>query len=200
MIKTLKRGGDTQAAEFVLSKQSGIADQPKDFDWIEKNIPCQTACPAGTDIPGYLGAIARGDHKEAYRLNLIDNVFPAVLGRVCTRPCEPACRHGWEGLGDPVAICFSKRSAETFSQSKKPVVLPKWFKDSDKSVAVVGGGVAGLTVARQLALMGHSVTVFEQAESAGGMMVQGIPSFRLPRTLVEREVEQVALCGAQAHD
>ena len=181
--------------EFVMSRASGMAHQPKDFDWIPASVPCQAACPAGTDIPGYLGAIAEGDFAAAYRLNLRDNVFPAVLGRVCTRPCEPACRHGWEGLGQPVAICFAKRSADDFAAHREPVVLEPWFAASGKSVGVVGGGVAGLTVARQLALLGHQATVYERHDRAGGMMVQGIPSFRLPRDVVEREIRQVEACG-----
>ena len=97
-----KRIPPERARQNALSAPGGLVAQPKDFDWIEKNIPCQAACPARTDIPGYLEAIAQGDFEKAYRLNLADNVFPAVLGRVCTRPCEPACRHGWPGLGEPV--------------------------------------------------------------------------------------------------
>ena len=96
----------------ALSQDQGLADQPKDFDWVARNVPCQAACPADTNIPGYLAAVVRGDYAEAYRMNLEDNVFPAVLGRVCSRPCEPACRHGWPGLGESVAICFAKRSAD----------------------------------------------------------------------------------------
>ena len=135
---------ESQPAEAALSKSAGVADAPKDFAWIQTNIPCQAACPADTDIPGYLGAIARGDYDEAYRINLRDNVFPAVLGRVCTRPCEPACRHGREGLGEPVAICFSKRSSEKFLADRAPVVLDPWFQDTGKRIVVVGGGAAGL--------------------------------------------------------
>ena len=183
--------------EWVLSRNVGQAAAPKDFAWVATNIPCQAACPAGTDIPGYLDAIAQGRYEEAYRINLRDNVFPAVLGRVCTRPCEPACRHGWEGLGEPVAICFAKRSAEAFMRDKAPMVLPPHFDPTGKRIAVVGGGAAGLTAARELALFGHEVTVFEAHDQAGGMMVQGIPEFRLPREIVQREVEQVRLQGVQ---
>ena len=93
------------------STATATSDAAQDLHWLRENIPCQAACPAGTDIPGYLEAIYHGRFEEAYRLNLQDNVFPAVLGRVCSRPCEAACRHGWPGNGQPVAICFSKRSA-----------------------------------------------------------------------------------------
>lgn len=160
-------------------------------------MPCQAACPAGTDIPAYLEAIAREDYAEAYTINLRDNVFPAVLGRVCTRPCEPACRHGWEGLGEPVAICFAKRSADDFMIRKGPVVLEPVFPSSGKSVAVVGGGAAGLTLARELALWGHEVKVYDRHERPGGLMEQGIPEFRLPREVLRREVEQIQLAGVQ---
>jgi len=179
----------------ALSAHEGWIDQPKDFDWLKKNIPCQAACPAGTDIPGYLDAIAQGRYDEAYRINLRDNVFPAVLGRVCTRPCEPACRHGWKGLGDSVAICFSKRSASDFMRDQEPVALSPMFPASGRKVAVIGAGAAGLAAARELALLGHAVTVYDQHTEPGGMMVQGIPEFRLPRAVVRREIEQIKLTG-----
>ena len=183
--------------EFVLSRPLGMARAPKDFDWLKKNIPCQAACPAGTDIPAYLDAIANRDTAQAYLINLQDNVFPAVLGRVCTRPCEPVCRHGWEGLGEPVAICFSKRSAGDFLKRKEPVVLDPIFPPTGKRIAVVGGGVAGLAAARELALWGHMPVVFEKYPKPGGMMVQGIPPFRLPRDVVELEIDQVVRLGVE---
>jgi len=194
-VKAHRHAKLEQPREFVLSKSTGLGRHTRDFDWAEKNIPCQAACPAGTDIPGYLEAITDGDFAKAYRLNLESNVFPAVLGRVCTRPCEPACRHGWEGLGEPVAICWSKRAADDHMLAGDPQVLEPLFLPSGKSVGVIGGGAAGLTAARELALWGHEVTIYEQHEEAGGMMIQGIPEFRLPRDVVRREVDQVQLCG-----
>jgi len=170
----------------------------QDFDWQRENVPCQTACPAGTDIPGYLEAVYHGRFREAYEINLRDNVFPAVLGRVCSRPCEPACRHGWAGNGEAVAICFSKRSAADFYH-QQPIVLPKLFPPSGRRVAVVGAGVAGLTAARELALLGHTVTVFEKHRAAGGMLNQGIPAFRLPRDVIEFEVAQVLALDIELH-
>jgi formate dehydrogenase major subunit len=162
---------------------------------MRQNVPCRAACPAGTDIPGYLEAIHQGDMEAAYRINLRDNVFPAVLGRTCTRPCEPACRHGWDGLGDPVAICFAKRSADDFRNRQEPVVLERLFPDSGRQVAVIGGGTSGLTAARELALWGHQVVVFEAHSEPGGLMIQGIPEFRLPRDIVRREIEQIMALG-----
>jgi NADPH-dependent glutamate synthase beta subunit-like oxidoreductase/ferredoxin len=187
---------DAPLPSNALSRLNGKADAPKDFDWLGKNIPCQKACPASTDIPGYLQAIYEGRHADAYAINLRDNVFPAVLGRVCARPCESECRHGWEGLGEPVAICFSKRSAADFG-GQAPVVMDTWFPASGKKVAIVGSGVAGLAAARQLALLGHSVTVYEKHGTPGGMMNQGIPVFRLPRDLISKEIGQITALGVE---
>ena len=180
----------------AVSKLRGAADQPRDFHWLEKNIPCQQTCPAHTDIPEYLSAIYRGDYDAAYRINLHDNVFPAVLGRVCSRPCESACRHGWDNLGEPVAICFSKRSAADF-KTQDFVQMQPWFPATGKKVAVIGAGVSGLAAARNLALMGHAVTVYEKHTHPGGMMNQGIPEFRLPRDVIDKEIEQIRRQGVQ---
>jgi NADPH-dependent glutamate synthase beta subunit-like oxidoreductase/NAD-dependent dihydropyrimidine dehydrogenase PreA subunit len=180
---------------MALSVEGGESSAPQDLHWLAQNIPCQAACPAGTDIPGYLEAIYHGRYAEAYAINLRDNVFPAVLGRVCSRPCEDACRHGWEGNGEPVAICFSKRSAADFGNSAPVHLQPN--AATGKTVAVVGAGVAGLTAARDLALAGHRVTVFEKHSAPGGMLNQGIPAFRLPRTIIAREIEQVVATGVE---
>ncbi len=171
-------------------------DSPRAQHWLAQNIPCQTACPAGTDIPGYLEAIYRGEFAKAYEINLRDNVFPAVLGRVCSRPCEDACRHGWPGNGESVAICFSKRSSADFS-SQGPVLLKPLFPNTGKRIAVIGAGVAGLSAARELALWGHQVSVFEKHKSPGGMLNQGIPMFRLPRAWIAREIEQITALGVE---
>ena len=118
------RPGQNRLPHFSLSREQGFANQPKDMDWLATNIPCQDACPAHTRIPDYLGEITRGNYDEAYRINLVDNVFPGVLGRVCSRPCEDVCRHGREGLGEPVAICFSKRAAADLGSGKLVVLEP----------------------------------------------------------------------------
>lgn len=181
----------------AVSRRSGFANTPQDHDWLDKNIPCQKACPAGTDIPGYLAAIYDGKYDDAYEMNLRDNVFPGVLGRVCARPCERECRHGWEGNGEPVAICFSKRSAADYGKKQRPVLLAPLFPPSGKTVAVVGSGVAGLAAARELARYGHSVTVFEKHTRPGGMLNQAIPVFRLPRDVIDLEIEQIRRLGVE---
>jgi formate dehydrogenase major subunit len=177
-----------------LSVRTGKCNEPKDFHWLEANIPCQKSCPAETDIPAYLTAIAEGDPGKAYRINLRDNIFPGVLGRVCSRPCETACRHGYEGLGDSVAICFSKRSSNDFD-TPAPTLLDPLFPATGKTVAIVGSGVAGLAAARNLILLGHKITVYEKHSSPGGMLNQGIPEFRLPRNIIDREIEQITSLG-----
>jgi formate dehydrogenase major subunit len=194
-IKTLFKPAERPHSPTAeLSIRTGKASTDKDFKWLDINIPCQKACPAETDIPAYLTAIAQGDPETAYRINLRDNVFPAVLGRVCSRPCETVCRHGYEGLGDPVSICFSKRSADELGK-QEPVLLDPWFPPSSKTVAIVGSGVAGLTAARNLTLLGHKVTVYEKHSSPGGMLNQGIPEFRLPRHIIGREIGQIEALG-----
>jgi len=180
----------------ALSVAEGDSTAPQDLFWLEQNIPCQVACPAGTDIPGYLEAVYQGRFREAYAINLRDNVFPAVLGRVCSRPCEDACRHGRDGNGEPVAICFSKRSAADFSASQ-PVELQPQFPATGKHVGVIGSGVAGLAAARDLALFGHRVTVYEKHVRPGGMLNQGIPAFRLPRDIISREIGQITALGVE---
>ncbi len=176
--------------------KGAVSDAEQDLHWLRQNIPCQTACPAGTDIPGYLEAVYHGQFKDAYEINLRDNVFPAILGRVCSRPCEAACRHGWPGNGQPVAICFSKRSAADFHH-QGPHVLPPLYPSSGKRIAVIGSGVAGLTAARELTRLGHQVTVLEKHNTPGGMLNQGIPAFRLPRDLIDAEIGQLLDLGIE---
>ena len=179
----------------ALTKEKGESSHPRDLAWVETNIPCQVACPAGTDIPGYIEAINNGRLDEAYSINFRDNVFPGVLGRVCSRPCESACRHAREGNGDSVAICALKRSS--LDLGGLLVDTAKIKSPSGHHVAVVGAGVAGLAAARDLVLEGHRVTVYEKHERPGGMMIQGIPSFRLPRDVVRQEINQVLSLGVE---
>ena len=164
-----------------------------DRSWIDTNIPCQTACPIQTDIPGYIEAIIHKDYEEAYRINRLDNVFPGVLGRVCHRPCEPVCRHGREGLGEAVQICFLKRSASDFgAKDLNPIIKP-----NGRTICVIGAGPAGLTAANDLATLGYEVKVLEQYEEPGGMMRYGIPRFRLPVDIVDGDIESIADLGVE---
>jgi formate dehydrogenase major subunit len=162
--------------------------------WYSDSVPCRTACPADTDIPGYLEAIYHGDYESAYNINFNDNFFPEILGRVCSRPCEKACRHGKDNNGDSVSICFSKRAAGKYSAIKNPR-LHNTLKETNKNILVIGGGVAGLAAAAELRRQGHKVTLYEKHKSLGGMLNQGIPVFRLPRKIIEKEIEQIINLG-----
>ena len=175
---------------------TGYGETKLDMKTIAKDVPCQNACPAETDVPAYLSLIARGKLDEAYLVNQEDNVFPGVLGRICTRPCEPACRHEWTNTRGPVMICHLKRSAADGKQ-RKPKPLPAWFGDTGKRVAVAGGGPAGLTVARELKRYGHAVTVYDRDEVLGGVMSLGLPIFRLPREVVAEEVAAIIDSGIE---
>lgn len=161
---------------------------------IAKDVPCQEACPAKTNVPEYIRLIALGDFEGAFRVNQEDNVFPGVLGRTCTRPCEPACRHTWTNIQGPVRICHLKRSAAD-GKEHTPRPLAPWFGPTGKRVAVVGGGPAGLTAARELKRFGHEVVLFEREAYLGGMMRYGIPRFRLPREVLEEEIAAIVDSG-----
>jgi len=164
-----------------------------DRKWIDVNIPCRAACPIMTDIPGYIQAIMEGDYQKAYYINRVDNVLPGILGRVCHRPCEKVCRHGWDGLGDPVSICFLKRSAADFGMLPfKPDT-----KGHGKTVCIIGAGPAGLTAANDLALRGYDVEILEQFDQPGGMLRYGIPQFRLPYDLVARDIKSIKNLGVK---
>lgn len=176
----------------------GVGSAPLDFLTLAKDVPCQQACPAKTDVPAYIDQIARGNFDKAYYINLEDNVFPSVLGRVCTAPCESACRHNWTGVEGPVKICHLKRSAAD-RLSEPAIPLSPWYEATGKSIAVIGGGPAGLTAARELIRYGHSVDLFEAGEHLGGMMTDGIPRFRLPLKEVEREIALIIDSGVRVH-
>ena len=154
--------------------------------------PCVGACPAGTDVPGYLRLIAEGKPEEACALILEKVPFPGILGRVCMHPCEQKCRRG--EVNQPVSICALKRyaadkSGDVFERATK--VKP----DTGRRVAVVGSGPAGLTAAFYLRKQGHEVTVFEGKAKPGGMMRYGIPFYRLPEDVVDKEINQVLSTG-----
>ncbi len=154
--------------------------------------PCARACPASIDIAGYVRLIARGQYQEAYELILQKVPFPGVLGRVCTRPCESSCRRG--EVNQSVAICALKRFAADQAQGLPPGFL-QVEPDSGKRVVIVGSGPAGLTAAYHLRKKGHQVTILERRDEPGGAMRYGIPSFRLPAEVLEKEIQAVLGLG-----
>ena len=155
--------------------------------------PCKTNCPAHISVQGYLKKAAEGKYAEALELIKKENPFPAVCGRVCARFCEQVCTRGDKDA--PVAIDEVKKFiAEQELHSDKRYVPKKKFEKGHK-IAVVGGGPAGLSCAYYLAVYGHEVTVFEKQEKAGGMMMYGMPSFRLERDVVDAEIDVLRQLG-----
>ena len=183
--------------ESALNQVRGLSTDTKDFKWYADSVPCRTACPADTDIPGYLEAIYKKDFDKAYQINLEDNVFPEILGRVCSRPCEDGCRHAEDNNGDSLAICFSKRSSGDYKSKSKIFKVESLAAKTNNRIAVIGSGVAGLTCARELKRFGHEVDIFEKHKSPGGMLNQGIPVFRLPRKVIEKEIKQITDMGVK---
>lgn len=178
--------------EFTIDE--GFAQEGINFKTHAISVPCQVGCPAGTDIPGYIEKISQGKHDEAYLINLEDNVMPGVLGRICVRPCQTKCRHNWTDINGSVEICSLKRSAADRKTTKDFMPAP-YFTATGKSVAVIGGGPAGLAAARELKRYGHDVTIFEKETYLGGMLVDGIPRYRLPIDIIEEEVDRIIDSG-----
>jgi NADPH-dependent glutamate synthase beta subunit-like oxidoreductase/ferredoxin len=166
----------------------------KDPDYFHKVVDCQWACPAHTNVPEYIRLIAQGRYTDAYMVNRESNVFPAILGRTCDRPCEPACRRDRVD-GTPVAICRLKRVAADLRGdiSDRLPVIPS-FKNG-KRIACVGAGPASLTVANDLLPLGYDVTIFEQHATPGGLMRTNIPAFRLPADVLDEEIEVILEMG-----
>jgi len=163
-------------------------------DHYHKVVDCQWACPAHTDVPEYIRLIAQGRFTDAYLVNRDSNVFPGILGRVCDRPCEPACRRE-RVEAKPVAICRLKRVAADHRDDVSGR-LPKIPKlKNGKRIACIGAGCASLTVANDLLPLGYEVTIFEQYGEPGGLMRTNIPSFRLPHSVLNEEIGMILDMG-----
>lgn len=170
----------------------------KDPEYFHKVVDCQHACPAHTPVPEYIRLIAEGKYSEAYMVNWDSNVFPGVLGRTCDRPCEPACRRG-RVEEEPVAICRLKRVAADNKDDVKKFMPQGPFKQNGKKIALVGAGPASLTVARDLAPLGYEIHLFDEQKLGGGFMRSQIPSFRLPETVLNEEVDYILDLGIHQH-
>jgi NADPH-dependent glutamate synthase beta subunit-like oxidoreductase/ferredoxin len=165
-------------------------------DYFHKVVDCQWACPAHTNVPEYIRLIAQGRYTDAYMLNRESNVFPAILGRTCDRPCEPACRRGRLD-GKPVAICRLKRVAADL-RGEITHLLPKIpERKNGKRVACIGAGPASLTVANDLMPLGYQVTIFEKQDKPGGLMRSNIPAFRLPEQVLQDEIDLILEMGVE---
>jgi NADPH-dependent glutamate synthase beta subunit-like oxidoreductase len=164
-------------------------------DYFHKVVDCQWACPAHTPVPEYIRMIAAGRYSDAYMVNWHSNVFPGVLGRTCDRPCEPACRRGRveevTKKAEPVAICRLKRVAADNKDDVRSRMPAPAAQKNGKRVALIGGGPASLTVARDLLPLGYEVVLYDGDASAGGMMRTQIPKFRLPESVLDEEVNYI---------
>jgi len=165
-----------------------------DDHWFRQNINCQYACPVNTPAMNYIERIVRHDFDASLRLNFMANLFPHILGRVCTHPCETACRRG--AIDEPIAICSLKRSAADFSKLKYPKI-PGQTQKTGMRIAIIGSGPSGLAAAHDLALKGHHVIIYEALPVTGGMLNVGIPPYRLPRVYIENAVNWIKTLGVE---
>ncbi len=195
----------------VLTRSRGMA--PTDITnpkYFHKVVDCQWACPTHTPVPEYIRLIAQGRYAAAYMLNWESNVFPGILGRVCDRPCEPACRRGRIQVGDegtakdpslknaePVAICRLKRVAADYKGDIDGYMPAIPASKNGKRIALLGAGPASLTVARDLLPLGYTCVLFEKDPMGGGLMRTNIPSFRLPAAVLDEEVDRIVALGVE---
>ena len=155
--------------------------------------PCENACPAGVNVPGYIALIAAGRVKDAYNLIRQENPFPSVCGRVCTHPCESRCRRAQ--LDDPIAIMDLKRYAADEAMKDTSPFTDIISRKTNKSVGIIGAGPSGLTCAYYLGRKGYDVTVYEAEKVAGGMLAYAIPEYRLPKAILQKEIDTLREVG-----
>ena len=177
-------------------KQIVYSTDARDFGQVAKSVPCQDVCPAKTNIPGYIRAVFEKRYGRAYEINRSANILPGVLGRICARPCESACRHAEPDNGQSVGICHLKRSCADLKPASHRII-EGLYAPTERKVAVIGSGPAGLAAAHDLAILGHKVVIFESMEKPGGMLMYGIPEFRLPRDLLMLEINNILRLGIE---
>ncbi len=190
-----------EAAEMVLKGIRGFRDDYESHVKtgrctcnLDQPVPCVAQCPAGVDIPGYIALTAAGKYADAVRLIRKDNPFPGACGRVCEHPCESRCRRNM--IEGAVNIRGLKRYAVDHAGIVPP---PPCAEPTGKTVAIVGGGPSGLSAAYYLSLMGHKVTVYESRKQLGGMLRYGIPSYRLPREELQKDIDAILATGVEVH-
>jgi len=173
-----------------------LRDKRVDREWLNTNFPCMMACPAGTNAGRYVALIAEGRFEEAYRYARDPNPMASVCGRVCAHPCETVCRRG--AIDRPISIRALKRFlTERYGpESRRPLPANKCqVPQLGYRVAIIGSGPVGLSAAYDLALLGYSITIYEAAPVAGGMLHLGIPEYRLPRSVVEAQIREIVEAG-----
>ena len=162
-----------------------------------KNAPCMTGCPVGVHIPEFIAHVKQGEFDKAYEVIRLTNNLPAICGRVCPQEtqCESKCVRGLKG--DPVGIGRLERFCADYAMARKDRPAPEAARKNGKRVAVIGSGPAGLTCAGDLAKLGYEVTIYEALHTPGGVLVYGIPEFRLPKQLVREEIATVEALGVK---
>ncbi|HBQ63797.1 MAG TPA: hydrogenase [Clostridiales bacterium] len=159
--------------------------------------PCQNACPAGVNVPGYIALIAAGRVRDAYNLIRKENPFPGVCGRVCTHPCESKCRRAQ--LDESVSICDLKRYVADYVVKNEEPYMDLVFPKKGKSVGIIGAGPSGLTCGYYLARLGYDVDIYEAQPVAGGVLAYGIPEYRLPKEILDFEIRMIQQVGVKIH-
>ena len=189
------------AARLVVDGLEGFRDDYEEhilhhrcLAGLKYPVPCVALCPAGVDIPGYMALVGEGRCADAVRLIRKDNPFPTACAYICEHPCEARCRRNM--IDDAINIRGLKRYAVDHAGE---VPQPECAPATGKRVAVVGGGPSGLSCAYYLTLMGHKVTVYEEAKQLGGMLRYGIPNYRFPRHLLNAEIESILSLGIEVH-
>ena len=209
LIGELVHDTDTEAARNLgLQLDADLKDNREVFESHVKTLncatgactrlapaPCQTACPAGIDVPTYVTLIGMGRHAEAIEIIRKDNPFPWVCGLVCTRPCEYMCVRG--RIDTPVAIKPMKAFAAEHAFAAGSYTNPPKADPTGRKVCIIGAGPGGMTCAYYLALKGYDITIIEAMPTAGGMMLTGIPRYRLPREVIDREVAMLEDLGVK---
>ena len=190
-----------EAANMVLKGIDGFRDDYEEhilrhrctFE-LYQPVPCVSLCPAGVDIPGYIALISEGRYEDAVKLIRKDNPLPAVCAYVCEHPCENRCRRNM------IDNAINIRGLKRFAVDNAGDVPPEEKIDSTgKKVAIIGGGPSGLSAAYYLSIMGHDVEIFEQRKKLGGMLRYGIPNYRLPREILDREIDIILSTGVKVH-
>ncbi|MGD9307262.1 MAG: 4Fe-4S binding protein, partial [Desulfobacterales bacterium] len=161
----------------------------REYTTEECTTPCQRACPAGINIREYIRQISLGNYHRAVQVIKERNPFPAVIGRICPRPCELECRRNF--IDEPVAINFLKRFAADYEKDSGERVLPYQAPDTGRRVAVIGGGVEGLSTAFFVARLGHETTVFEGTSKLGGLLRSAISVDRLPEEMLNWDIDGI---------
>ena len=188
-----------EAAKMVLRGVRGFREDYEEhvrrgrcLAKLSQPVPCVALCPAHVDVPGYVALIHEGRCEDAVRLIRKDNPFPAACGLICEHPCELRCRRTMLDKASNI------RGLKRFAVEREgEIPVPKRMPLSGKRIAVVGGGPSGLSAAYYLSIMGHEVTVYEQRKQLGGMLRYGIPAYRLPREILDREIEGLKKSGFQ---